>query len=116
MLSHEEEVGGIEGIKVSRNAPSISHLLFADDSLILMRATVQNASTLKRVLDTYCQSSRQRVSTPKSSIFFSPNTRVNERENVCGMLNILTEALSDKYLGLPTIVGVDRSAFFSISC
>ena len=112
MLSHEEEVGGIEGIKVSRNAPSISHLLFADDSLIFMRATVQNASTLKRVLDTYCESSGQRVSTPKSSIFFSPNTRVNERENVCGMLNILTEALSDKYLGLPTIVGVDCSDCF----
>ena len=28
------------------------------------------------------------------------------------MLNILTEALSDKYLGLPTIVGVDRSDCF----
>ena len=70
MLMHEEEIGGIEGIKVARNAPSISHLLFADDSLILMRATVQNASTLKRVLDTYCEISGKRVSTPKSSVFF----------------------------------------------
>ena len=112
MLSHEEEVRGIEGKKVSRNAPSISHLLFADDSLILMRATVQNASTLKRVLDTYCESSGQRVSTPKSSIFFSPNTRVNDRESICGMLDIMTEALSGKYLGPPTIVGIDRSDCF----
>ena len=52
MLMHEEEIGGIEGIKVSRNAPSISHLLFADDSLILTRAMISNTSTLKRVLDT----------------------------------------------------------------
>lgn len=112
LLAHEEEIGGVEGIKVSRNAPSISHLLFADDSLILMRATNQNANTLKRILDMYCVSSGQRVSTPKSSIFFSPNTRVNDRESVCGMLDILTEAFSDKYLDLPTMVGVDRSDCF----
>ena len=77
-----------------------------------MRDAVQNASALKRVLDTYCESSGQRLSTPKSSVFFSPNTRVSEREAVCGMMNILTEALSDNYLGLPTIVGVDRSDSF----
>lgn len=53
-LAHEEEVGGIEGIRVSRNAPSISHLLFTDDSLILMKADIQNARTLTNVLDNYC--------------------------------------------------------------
>ena len=63
MLSFEEETGGIEGIKVCRDAPSISHLLFADDSLVLMKASNHNANTLKRVLDTYCASSGQRVST-----------------------------------------------------
>ena len=30
LLAHKEEVRGIEGIRVCRNAPSISHLLFAD--------------------------------------------------------------------------------------
>ena len=40
LLAHEEEVGALEGIRVCRNAPSISHLLFADDSFILMKATV----------------------------------------------------------------------------
>uniref|UniRef100_A0A453SQJ4 Reverse transcriptase domain-containing protein n=1 Tax=Aegilops tauschii subsp. strangulata TaxID=200361 RepID=A0A453SQJ4_AEGTS len=112
MLAHEEEIRGIEGILVCRNAPSISHLLFADDSLILMRANNQNATTLKRVLDTYCSSSGQRVCTPKSSIFFSPNTSVLVREDVCRILDIVTEALSDKYLGVPTMVEVDRSDCF----
>ena len=105
-------MGGIKGIKVCRDAPSISHLLFADDSLVLMKASNHNANTLKRVLDTYCASSGQQVSTPKSSIFFSPNMRVNDREIVCGILDILNDALSDKYLGLPTMVFVDRSDCF----
>jgi hypothetical protein len=35
---YEEEVGGIDGVRLCRNAPSVSHLLFVDDSLILMKA------------------------------------------------------------------------------
>lgn len=57
MLANEEETRGLEGIKVCCSAPSISHLLFADDSLVLMKADAHNASTLKKVLDVYCGSS-----------------------------------------------------------
>lgn len=52
------------------------------------------------------------MSNAKSNIFFSPNTSVQVRENCCRVLNIETEALSDTYLGLPTMVGVDRSDCF----
>ena len=69
LLAHEEEIRGIEGILVSRNAPSISHLLFVNDSLILMRGNTHNAQTLRRVLDLYCSSSGQQVSTTKSNFF-----------------------------------------------
>ena len=107
-----EEVGGIEGIRVCRNAPSVSHLLFADDSLIFMKADMDNATSLQRVLDTYCENSGQMVSLAKPSIFFSPNTNVLIREDMCTVLHIDTEALSDKYLGLPELVGADRSDCF----
>jgi hypothetical protein len=71
LLLREEEVGGIDGVRVCRNAPSVSHLLFADDSLILMKADLNNATSLQQVLDTYCANSGQLVSLAKSSIFFS---------------------------------------------
>jgi hypothetical protein len=38
LIKSEEEAGNILGVKVCRAAPTVSHLLFADDSLILMRA------------------------------------------------------------------------------
>ena len=101
LLQYEEEAGGIEGIRVCRNAPSVSHLLFADDSLILMKADTLNAASLQHVLETYCQSSGKMVSFAKSSVFFSPNTSVVTRAEICQELHIDTEALSDKYLGLP---------------
>jgi hypothetical protein len=112
LLLHEEEVGGIDGVRVCRNAPSVSHLLFADDSLILMKADMNNATSLQQVLDTYCANSGQLVSLAKSSIFFSPNTNALLRAEICEVLHIDTEALSDKYLGLPALVGADRSDCF----
>jgi hypothetical protein len=75
---------------VCRDAPMLSHLLFADDSLILMQADNDNATKLKEILDTYCQNSGQKISEGKSSIFFSGNTRVEVRADVCQVLNILT--------------------------
>ena len=37
-LAQAKEVRGIEGVRVCGNAPSVSHLVFADDSLILLKA------------------------------------------------------------------------------
>ena len=52
------------------------------------------------------------VSVEKSSIFFSPNTKVEDKAHICTILNIMTEALNDKYLGLPSNVGMDKSDCF----
>jgi len=112
MIRGAEERGEIEGVRVSREAPAIYHLLFADDSLILMKVDKKNADCLSDILNRYCINSRQKVSEAKSSIFFSSNTEVNVKVEVCDALNIVTEALGDKYLGLPAMVGTDRSDYF----
>jgi len=112
MIRGAEERGEIEGVRVSRNAPIISHLLFADDSLILMKADKKNANCLNDILNRYCTNSGQKVSEAKSSIFFSSNTKVNVKVEVCDALSIMTEALGDKYLGLPALVRTDRSDCF----
>jgi hypothetical protein len=65
LLLYEEEVGGIDGVRVCRNAPSVSHLLFTDDSLILVKADMNNETFLQQVLDTYCANFGQLVSVAK---------------------------------------------------
>ena len=100
------------GVRVCRDAPVISHLLFADDSLILMHADRKNADCLMDILNRYCAISGQKISEAKSSIYFSRNTQVDTRAEVCEALNIMIESLSDKYLGLPAMVGADRSDCF----
>jgi hypothetical protein len=83
LLAHKEEVRGIEGVRVCRNAPSVSHLLFANDSLTLMRADMTNATSLRQVLEDYCASSRQKISESKFNIYFSPNVDVDLRAEIC---------------------------------
>lgn len=112
MLKGAESRGDLEGVRVCRDAPTVSHLLFADDSLILMQADSKNATMLKSILDRYCANSGQKVSAAKSSIFFSPNTNVDVKAEVCDILDIMTESLNDKYLGLPALVGADKSDCF----
>jgi hypothetical protein len=77
-----------------------------------MRADMNNATSLQGVLDTYCANSGQLVSLAKSSIFFSPNTHVLTRAEICECLHIDQEALSEKYLALPSLMGADRSDNF----
>lgn len=41
--------------------PSVSHLLFADDCILLGQASIPNAVTLASIIQQYCQASGQRV-------------------------------------------------------
>jgi hypothetical protein len=52
------------------------------------------------------------VSEAKCSIFFSPNVHVDVKAQICTELNVMIEAISEKYLGLPSMVGLDKSESF----
>jgi hypothetical protein len=74
LLNQAERDGSLRGIKVCPNAPSVSHLIFVDDSLILCRAKVGGAQKLQGILQLYEQCSGQMINRDKSTIVFSPNT------------------------------------------
>lgn len=58
-------------IKIARNSPGISNLLFADDSLIFFKATVEQAETIKKVLHIFQKCTGQLLSENKCSLLFS---------------------------------------------
>ena len=50
LLDAEEERGTMHGVKVCPRAPCVSHLLFVDDSMFLIKADQQEESALHEVL------------------------------------------------------------------
>ena len=92
-------------MKVCQRAPSVSHLLFADDSLILIRATEGDAKQLQDILDLYECCSGQMINKTKSAVLFSRNTNAHRKSEVCDLLQITKETMNERYLGLPVQVG-----------
>lgn len=100
------------GVRVSRAAPWISHLLFADDCIIFSPATKRGADRVAAILNDYHRGSGQLVNKQKSAILFSTNCQQGNKEEVHTSLQISTEALGEKYLGLPTAAGRGATAAF----
>ncbi|XP_019168926.1 PREDICTED: uncharacterized protein LOC109164834 [Ipomoea nil] len=98
---------------VARGAPGISHLFFADDSLLFFKATTAEAMVVKDCLNTYEAMSGQSVNFNKSCILFSPNTTADLKNAVTTVLNVDTVNNLGKYLGLPMGIGRNRKEVFS---
>ena len=60
----------IHGVKAAPSVPSVSHLLFADDSLLFFEASVEQAQVVRSILDRYEKSTGQLVSLGKCSIMY----------------------------------------------
>ena len=96
-------------------APSslpVSHLLFADDSLLFFKADRVSAEEVKDILQVYCEASGQQVNMDKSSIHFAKGCPGSLREEIKEILGVDNEALSEKYLGMPTDVGSSSKGTF----
>jgi hypothetical protein len=60
----------VAGVGFDRDGPTITHLLFVDDSIVFLEASKTNMESLQRVLAKYECCSGQRVNLQKSSIYF----------------------------------------------
>lgn len=97
---------------MARNNPTISHLLLADDNIIFSRASIDDWNETQNIIDTYEAASGQGVNKHKSNIFFSANTHPNFRGNILNIAGVSLYTNQDKYLGLPMMVGRNRSRTF----
>ena len=89
------------GIKVARACPSISHLLFADDSLFLCKAKREECQTILRILKEYEVVSGQQINFEKSSIQFGHKIDEDLRQDLRDILGIQNQGGMGSYLGIP---------------
>ncbi|KAL9667697.1 hypothetical protein QQ045_002061 [Rhodiola kirilowii] len=62
-MNKYQEAGLIEGIKICKNAPGISHLMFADDCMLFFKAKKESVRWIKEILARYEAVSGQKCPT-----------------------------------------------------
>lgn len=102
MLNRYVEQRLFQGITIARGAPTISHLFFADDSLVFFRATGADSHQVKACLQHYEKATGQIINFEKSALTFSPATPSDKVDAIKNMLQVPVVAGHDVYLGLPT--------------
>jgi hypothetical protein len=80
--------------------------------VVFLEASSECLAALKDILRKYEVSSGQRVNLNKSSIYFGKGCPEPTRAALKGVIGIGCEALSEKYLGLPTVVGRSKGGTF----
>ena len=82
MLRNVESTYQLKGIMLSQNEVCISHLLFANDSLLFCQATVEECQRLLNILGQYEIVSGQTINHQKTYPFFSKNIKPEVRGTI----------------------------------
>jgi hypothetical protein len=105
LIRKEIENNSLREFHICRRAPGISHLLFADDSLLFFEASVNQASIIKSILNRYEKGTGQLVSLGKCSVLFGDQCTMEVQAEIKDILQYDTTCFEEKYLGLPVPEG-----------
>lgn len=103
----------IWGVSICRTGPRITHLLFADDSLIFCRAKEAECQKLLDLLAIYEKASRQKINRLKTNLFFSKSTPQDTQEVIKQTLGVPVIHQYESYLGLPSFIGRSKNNSFA---
>jgi len=98
-LIRDAEIRGVLTVtKVCRQAPSVSHLLFANDCFLFFIANEDQAHVMKNILSTYELASGQAIRLPKPEIYCSRNVPDDLKANITDILGVQVVLVTGKYL------------------
>ena len=113
LIKDVARVGDLRGFSLCNRGPKLTHLFFADDSLLFCRANLDECSNILKLLGVYEQSSGQKINKEKTALFFSKSTPQATKDSIKGLLGVQEIMFYDKYLGLPSLVGRGKKASFN---
>lgn len=105
MSTKAKSRGGIQGVAAARGGNKLSHLFFADYSILFCNASLEDWSRVKSILKQYERTSGPMINEQKSSLFFSSNGKVSMKSQIYQTIGGCISNNNDKYLGLPSLVG-----------
>jgi hypothetical protein len=112
LLKSRDQSSQLSGLQVALSTLPVNHWLFADDSLLFFKANGAGATEVSNLLQSSCQASGQKINNNKSSVFFGKGCLEILREEVKVVLNVQTETLNERYLGMPSDIGSSKMGAF----
>ncbi|XP_030942097.1 uncharacterized protein LOC115967167 [Quercus lobata] len=112
LLNQATSTGILRGVSACPHGLQISHLFFADDSIIFCQATPEQCSHLENLLTIYEQASGQLLNKEKTALFFSRNTPQDMQEEIKNRFGAKVIHQHETYLGLPSLVGRSKQNTF----
>lgn len=114
LLDKAAREGLIQGISLCRNGPRLTHLFFADNSLLFCRASMQECNHIQAILSEFEAASGQKLNREKTTIFFPakqpPPLILKKTSPIC--LEPLRKKKYEKYLGLSSFMGQGKKVIF----
>ncbi|KAF7834725.1 ribonuclease H [Senna tora] len=87
------------GVKIGRRSTTLSHLMYADDTLLFFEANDHNCRAIKHVINEYANLAGQQMNTSKPFLVFSPNINHARKRDIAGFFNLRFHSTLGKYLG-----------------
>ena len=112
LISKEEMIGNIHGIKISRHSPLVLHILYVDDLMVFSRGNASEASCIMKCLSKFSTWYGQQVNMAKSSLFISKNCSLASNITIKSIFNLRQIPSNVKHLGLPLFFPINKSLAF----
>ncbi|KAG5523350.1 hypothetical protein RHGRI_035240 [Rhododendron griersonianum] len=103
----------LAGMRINRNCPTLSHIFFADDAILFLKAELKECCVIKGVLEEYGKASGQLINFEKSGVFFSSNMNDFDKQLCCDFLGVNLLKGDSKYLGLPSFWGRSKAEAYT---
>ncbi|KAK2383275.1 hypothetical protein QL285_070742 [Trifolium repens] len=113
LITNAQQNKLIHGVKIAPGAPEITHLFFADDSLMFCRENKEETSNQKNIINKYQQASGQLVNYNKSELIFSKRVQHATKLDIQQILPMPRVDHFSKYLGQPTFIGRSKNQAFN---
>ncbi|KAI8525452.1 hypothetical protein RHMOL_Rhmol13G0231200 [Rhododendron molle] len=103
----------LSGMRINRHCPILSHILFADDALLFLKADLKDCCIVLDILKKYGEASGQLINYEKSGVFCSSNMCDIDKQLCCDLLNMSPMKGDSKYLGLPSFWGRSKAEAYT---
>nr|DAD24643.1 TPA_asm: hypothetical protein HUJ06_026107 [Nelumbo nucifera] len=101
MLNKVVANGEMKPFKFSRTGPKLSHIFYADDLFIFLKASITQLNCVRNILDNFCNAFRETINYSKSILFTSRNVPHRHTRMLARNIRVRASNNLDKYLEVP---------------